>query len=62
MDVLIDKEKLEELLSLARFGLPDALRSYSDDDWNHGYMSSYHDYRKHLHELIAVVSDLVYGA
>lgn len=69
MDVLIDRVELEELLSLARFGLFDALRSYSDDDLNYGYMSSYHDYmssyhdyRKHLHELIAMVSDLVYGA
>lgn len=62
MKIEINVNDLEELLALARYGLHDALRDYSDDDWNHGYMSSYHDYRKHLHELIAVVSDLVYGA
>lgn len=58
MDVQLSVECLEELVYLAELGVPEALRLYSHDNWNP--RNGYHDYRKHLTELLALMSAKVH--
>lgn len=54
MNVEVNIEDLQELVYLAQLGMSDALRLYSGDAWDP--RNSYHDYRKHLYELLALMS------